>query len=502
MYQVYVQANDGTPLMPTTRFRKVKHLLREGMAKVVYAKPFTIRLLYDSTRFVQPLYGGTDGGRTNIGNAVVTKNGKAIYGDHVTTCNKEVKKHMEERKRHRAASRRGERLRRKRRAKKNKTTTHKYDGVGRKLPRCKKPTMMKDIKNTEAKFANRTREEGWLTPTATQLVRTILNQVDKVCKLLPVKDWTIELNKFSFMQLEDGSIRGVDYQNGRLKGFKDAYAYVDYQQNGICAFCKKPIVEHHHIIPKCEGGSDGPENLIGLCLKHHKKIQNGEMDSEKLRGKKKKYAGTSVWNQAMPFVYKKLVERFGEKHVFLTTGWETKETRYICKIEKTHCNDAICIAANGIKRLPYIPEDVIPFEVEQFRNHDRANIDNQKSRVYQESYIDEKGKEKWRTVATNRKKAMNQKTPSLKEWFEQKVEEVGIKEARRLRSILRVKPSKRSYANRNRILPGAIVIHEGERKVLSGQQNNGDRYLLNHSKKSVDSKTVKIVIHNDGLVYM
>ena len=39
MYQVYVQANDGTPLMPTTRFRKVKHLLREGMAKVVYAKP-------------------------------------------------------------------------------------------------------------------------------------------------------------------------------------------------------------------------------------------------------------------------------------------------------------------------------------------------------------------------------------------------------------------------------------------------------------------------------
>ena len=232
---------------------------------------------------------------------------------------------MTERKEHRSASRRGERLRRKRRAMKNKTTTRKYDGVGRKLPRCKKPTMMKDIKNTEAKFANRTREEGWLTPTATQLVRTILNQVDKVCKLLPVKDWTIELNKFSFMQLEDGSIQGVDYQNGRLKGFKDAYAYVDYQQNGICAFCKKPIAEHHHIIPKCEGGSDGPENLIGLCLKHHEKIQNGEIDSEKLRGKKKKYAGTSVWNQAMPFVYKKLVERFGEKHVFLTTGWEPKK---------------------------------------------------------------------------------------------------------------------------------------------------------------------------------
>ena len=226
------------------------------------------------------------------------------------------------------------------------------------------------------------------------------------------------------------------------------------------------------------------------------------MDSEKLRGKKKKYAGTSVWNQAMPFVYKKLVERFGEKHVFLTTGWETKETRYICKIEKTHCNDAICIAANGIKRLPYIPEDFIPFEVEQFRNHDRANIDNQKSRVYQESYIDEKGKEKWRTVATNRKKAMNQKIPSLENWFEQKVEEVGIKEARRLRSALRVKPSKRSYTRPDRIMPGAVVRYEGKRMVMTGQQNKGDRYFLNHAEKSIDCKSVEVILHNDGLVYL
>ena len=204
----------------------------------------------------------------------------------------------------------------------------------------------------------------------------------------------------------------------------------------------------------------------------------------------------------MPFVYKKLVERFGEKHVFLTTGWENKETRYICNIEKTHCNDAICIATNGIQKLPYIPEDFVPFEIEQFRNHNRANIDNQKSRVYQESYIDEKGKEKWRTVGTNRNKAMNQRIPSLQDWFEQKVEEVGIKEARRLRSALRVKPSKRYYANRNRILPGAIVIHEGQRKVMTGQQNNGDRYFLNHAEKSVDNKTVEIILHNDGLVYL
>ena len=204
----------------------------------------------------------------------------------------------------------------------------------------------------------------------------------------------------------------------------------------------------------------------------------------------------------MPFVYKKLVERFGKDHVLLTTGRETKETRYICNIEKTHCNDAICIAANGIKRLPYIPDDFVPFEIEQFRNHDRSNIYAQQSRVYQESYIDEKGKEKWRTVATNRKKAMNQKTPSLQDWFEQKVEEVGIKEARRLRSMLRVKPSKRSYTRSDRMMPGAVVRCDGKRMVMTGQQNNGTRYFLNHAEKSVDYKTVEVILHNDGLVYL
>ena len=122
--------------------------------------------------------------------------------------------------------------------------------------------------------------------------------------------------------------------------------------------------------------------------------------------------------------------------------------------------------------------------------------------MYQESYIDEKGKEKWRTVATNRKKAMNQKTPSLQDWFEQKVEEVGIKEARRLRSMLRVKPSKRSYTRSDRMMPGAVVRCDGKRMVMTGQQNNGTRYFLNHAEKSVDYKTVEVILHNDGLVYL
>jgi len=54
-YVVYVIAQDGTPLMPTERFGKVRWLLKEGRAKVVKKSPFTIQLQYESTMYVQKL---------------------------------------------------------------------------------------------------------------------------------------------------------------------------------------------------------------------------------------------------------------------------------------------------------------------------------------------------------------------------------------------------------------------------------------------------------------
>ena len=47
MMCVYVLDIDGQPLMPTTRFGKVRRLLRDKKAKVVKRCPFTIKLLYE-----------------------------------------------------------------------------------------------------------------------------------------------------------------------------------------------------------------------------------------------------------------------------------------------------------------------------------------------------------------------------------------------------------------------------------------------------------------------
>lgn len=50
---VYVLASDGSPLMPTKRHGKVRHMLKDGRAKVVRREPFTIQLTYDTPHFMQ-----------------------------------------------------------------------------------------------------------------------------------------------------------------------------------------------------------------------------------------------------------------------------------------------------------------------------------------------------------------------------------------------------------------------------------------------------------------
>ena len=64
---VYVLSIEGKPLMPTSRHGKVRRLLKEGKAKVVKVKPFTIQLLYKSKEYTQPVTLGIDSGYTYIG---------------------------------------------------------------------------------------------------------------------------------------------------------------------------------------------------------------------------------------------------------------------------------------------------------------------------------------------------------------------------------------------------------------------------------------------------
>ena len=78
---VYVISKSGKPLMPTEKHGKVRILLKEKKAKVVKRKPFTIKLLYETTEYTQPVTLGIDSGYSYIGYSAVTEDKELIKGE-------------------------------------------------------------------------------------------------------------------------------------------------------------------------------------------------------------------------------------------------------------------------------------------------------------------------------------------------------------------------------------------------------------------------------------
>ena len=491
MTYVYVQNKDGKPLPPTTRCGHVRILLKEGRAVVSKGRPFTIRLLYetDTDPVIPDLYGGTDPGRTNIGNAVINENSDCYYLDKVKTRNSDVPKLMSARKAHRQARRRGERLVRKRLAKKHNTFSTKLEN-GRLIPGTKKPTAVKDIINQEARFQNRKKNQ-LLCPTAKHLIDTTLHQIDQIREILPVKGWALEANKFAFMKMKDGTVQGIDFQNGRLKGYASADEFVYERQNGRCFCCGRPIEHYHHVKPRSEGGSDGPENKIGVCNSCHSRIHTNDLELD-VRGYNKKYGAVSILNQAIPYIYLGLVERFGEENVFICSGRDTRDIREAAGLEKDHDIDALCIASIATGILPEKP-DIAAYTVKQYRRHDRARINAQTERTY---------KFHGTTVAKNRKPRYKQEGPALSDWYKEQIDIFGKKEANRRLSRLTVKRSYRRYNNLNRLMPGAVFRHSGRIYVFRSQKNNGDYIFAEGKKHYFKAADCEILMHNTGLVYL
>ena len=497
MKYVYVLDMDGNPMMPTRRFGKVRRMLKSGQAKVVSTVPFTIRLTYQTkTHVTQSVTVGIDPGRTNIGLAAVRSDGTDLYRAHCETRNKDIPRLMEKRRMHRQASRRGERLARKRRAKAFGTTAkHLLERV---LPGCDKPLAVKDIINTEARFNNRIRPEGWLTPTATQLLRTHLNLVQKVGKILPVTDVVLEINQFAFMELSDPTQKhfDIDFQHGALYGTGGLKNAVRMQQQDLCLLCGEQNIEHfHHIVPRSRRGSNTIGNIAGLCKRCHALVHTSQEAADllvkKKQGLQKQFGGTSVLNQIIP----RLVQDLGKQypgHMHVTTGRSTKAFREQYSLSKDHDIDAYCIAASCMNVQPKMQTEA--FEILQFRKHDRANIHCQKERTYQLG-----GK----IIAKNRKKRMDQKDNSLVEWFADMVKVHGTQEAERMRSRLSVKKSARHYNTKGRVMPGAVFQYCGKRYVMTGQISGGLYYrAYGYGNQNFPSRKARIVQQNEGLVYV
>ena len=79
---VCVLSNSGERLMPTFRLGKVRHLLKDGKAKIVKHHPFTIQLLYDSKANTQPIEICEDVGYNYIGISVKSESHEYVSAQY------------------------------------------------------------------------------------------------------------------------------------------------------------------------------------------------------------------------------------------------------------------------------------------------------------------------------------------------------------------------------------------------------------------------------------
>lgn len=313
-------------------------------------------------------------------------------------------------------------------------------------------------KHRSARFENRRRSDGWLTPSVRHFLESHKAVIRKMTEYVPNANISLEYAKFDIQKMINPDIEGEQYQYGRLFGYQNIRTYVLHRDKYACQLCGKKNIQFqlHHVVPKLQNGKDHPDNLITLCPDCHVRVHSDTVLLKKLQNKIKTkiadFASTSRLNIIMPFLKDWLIDTFGKEQVWFCVGADTYVIRRELNLNKTHCNDAYCIAINKLMQYnvdldhePFIGKQVIRFE--QKRQHNRRVKNSERNRLY---YV-VKDKKKLR-VATNRNgnpeafhEVYNSKIlPLLKQGYQLKVNpgikgyrkkftEVGFKEGATIR---------------------------------------------------------------------
>lgn len=320
MKKIFVLNNEGKPLMPTDKAGKVRRLLKTGQAEIFQHEPFTIKLLYNTPDFIQPITLGVDLGYSFVGISAITKK-EELYGGELQLRN-DISGLMEERNKYR-------------RARRNR------------------------LRYREKRFDNRKRPDGWLPPSTQNKLDNNIKFIEQQINILPVKNINIETAIFDIQKIQNEDIAGVEYQQGPLFGYQNVKLAVKHRDNHKCQNpnCKhkddKNVKLHvHHIIYKRLGGSDKLDNLITLCVHCH----NDKNHSEKgflyqwmLEGKKtiKSFKSSTFMNIIRKRTMEYMRNTYPDINISETCGYITQSKRYIHNIEKSHHNDAFVIAGGN-----------------------------------------------------------------------------------------------------------------------------------------------------------
>ena len=300
--------------------RKARILLKEKKAVVVRCTPFTIRLLYGSSGYKQPVTLGVDAGSRHVGLSASTEK-KELFAAEMTPRN-DVVKLLSDRRQYR-------------RSRRNRKTRYR-----------------------QPRFNNRVRSKhkGWLAPSVEVKIQEHITSIKRICGILPITKVIVETAEFDTQRLKamlDGKPMpvGTDYQLGEMYDEYNVRQYVLKRDGYACRCCgitsteKRPVKFHVHHIETRKTGGNAPNNLITLCSDCHRLLHEGKIKLPEGTKRLKPMRDAAF----MGIMRKTLVTRLAYKpdiQVYETFGYITKLRREKHNIGKTHVNDALCIAGH------------------------------------------------------------------------------------------------------------------------------------------------------------
>jgi len=157
-----------------------------------------------------------------------------------------------------------------------------------------------------------------------------------------------------------------------------------------------------------------------------------------------------------------------------TYGYITKSKRVSLGLEKTHYNDAFCIAG-GINQ-----QRIEPIYFEQNRRNNRSL-----EKFYDAKYVDTREK----TIKTGQELSCGRRTRNKNLNEENLRNYRGVKVSKGRRNI-----RKQRYAYQ----PKDIVIFEGKKYTVQGVQNKGEYIKLREKSKPVRTNLVKAYMFSKG----
>ena len=447
---IFVIAEDGTKLMPTTNVKKVRRFLRSGRAVICKHEPFTIKLCYKSSKYAQPIEFKQDAGYQHIGISICSQKHEYVSEERVLLKD-EVERHNDSRK---------------------------YRRTRRNRKRYRAP-----------RFNNRVahKKEGWLAPSLRNKKDQHVRLLKMYNDVLPITSVVIEVAQFDTQLLkavQDGASlpSGTDYQHGERYGYDTLREAVFARDGYTCIICKRNAIKDniilrvHHLGFWRNDRTNRLSNLATVCTKCH--TPKNHKPNGKLYGLSsisKTLKSVAFMNSVKYQIVSDIKKELSALSINVTYGTKTKRTRNDLNIIKSHANDAYCMG----EYRPLHRANTITYQKRRRNNRILEKF-------YDAKYVDirddsVKSGQELSCNRTNRSETRN-----------------SIKNERIFRGAQKSKGRCSIRRRRYELRPGDLVLYNNNKYRVIGVQNHGDYTKLDGVSKVVRTPLLLPIRHIGG----